>query len=424
MNRVFANRTQRRDFVMSEIETRGVACSDVFIAVAFFTEAEVVKRLLEKGCKVRMVVRLGFPTSPAAIQAVKAHPNLSLRVYTSMSFHPKLYIFGDDVALVGSANLTHSAITSNQEVVVGISGDDERFVELAAIFQNYWDGAEVPTEHMLRAYAQAYTKFAVHEDAADKLSREIAQQLGNTAPANIERGEKKRSKQSLFLSNYRKTYQEALAAFDIVRRAYQATEYRKASEADIPLRLEIDSFISFVRDTETAGDSWGLGRYRSEPEQTAFIQELVEKWKGRKWKHFEENIVGENYPRLMRVFASRESLMKAGDDELFEALCTLHSFHDRLRFFDGGMPTWKKHFLASNKSQRVRESLAYLVFGEDNVIERMANMIYNKDYWLSEFGQSNVQELIGWRNREELPVINGRTTKILRFFGSKIRQIA
>jgi hypothetical protein len=28
------------------------------------------------------------------------------------------------------------------------------------------------------------------------------------------------------------------------------------------------------------------------------------------------------------------------------------------------------------------------------------------------------------RNKEELPVINGRTTKILRFFGSRVRQIA
>lgn len=54
----------------------------------------------------------------------------------------------------------------------------------------------------------------------------------------------------------------------------------------------------------------------------------------------------------------------------------------------------------------------------------MANMIYNEDYKLAEFGQSNVQELVGWRNKEELPVINGRTTKILRFLGSKVRQIA
>jgi HKD family nuclease len=422
MLNVFANRTQRRDFVISELEQRGIKEKEVFIAVAFFTEAEVVKRLVEKGCKVRLVVRLGFPTSPTAIEAVRG--KVDLRVYSSMSFHPKLYIFGDDVALVGSANLTHSAITSNQEVMVGISGDDERFAELAGIFQDYWDGADVPTEEMMRTYGAAYKKFEVHENAADNLSREIARQLGDTAPANIERGEKRRSKQSLFLANYRKTYQEAVRAFSIVRAAYEATGYRKASEQDIPLRLEIDSFISFVRDTETTGDSWATGSFRTETEQIAFIGELVKTWEVRKWRHFENEIVGENYPRLMRVFGSRDAVMEASDDELFDALCTCHSFHDRLRFFDGGMPTWKKTFLAANKPNRVRESLAYLVFGEGDVIERMANMIYNEEYKLAEFGQSNVQELVGWRNKEELPVINGRTTKILRFFGSKVRQIA
>lgn len=364
MLNVFANRKQRSDFVIAELQRRGAKDCDLFIAVAFFTEAEVVKNLLAKGCKIRMVVRLGFPTNPAALDAIRRHENISLRFYSSMSFHPKLYIFGDDVALVGSANLTHSALTSNQEVVVGIAGDDERFAELAAIFQNYWDDAEVLTDGKLATYAQAYKKFEVHDNAADKLARELAEALGNTAPANIERGEKRRSKQSLFLSNYRKTYQEAVAAFNTARRAYEATGYRKASEQDIPLRLEIDSFISFVRDKETTGDSWGLGPMRNDAEQTAFVQGLVEKWKTTKWPHFEDRIVGENYPRLMRVFAERESLAKANDDELFDALCTLHSFHDRLRFHDGGMPTWKKRFLAANKPERVRESLAYLVFGE------------------------------------------------------------
>jgi hypothetical protein len=35
-------------------------------------------------------------------------------------------------------------------------------------------------------------------------------------------------------------------------------------------------------------------------------------------------------------------------------------------------------------------------------------------------GQADVQELIGWCNREELPVLNGRTTKVLRFLKSKV----
>jgi HKD family nuclease len=290
---VFANRKLRSDFVISELQRRGVKDSDVLIAVAFFTEADVVTMLLDKGCKIRMVVRLGFPTSPTALDSIRHHENMSLRFYSSRSFHPKLYIFGDEVALVGSANLTHTAITSNQEVMVGIAGDDERFGELAGIFQNYWDEAEVLTDDKLRTYAQAYKKFEGFESAADKLAREVADALGNTAPANIDRGDKKRSKQSLFLDNYRKTYQEAVRAFGVVRRAYEATGYRKTAEADIPLRLEIDSFISFVRDTETTGDSWGAGPLRNESEQAAFIQRIVEKWKVRKWPHFEDKIVGE-----------------------------------------------------------------------------------------------------------------------------------
>jgi len=424
MTGVFANRTQQRDFVISELERLGTEGCEVFIAVAFFTEADVVKRLLEKGCRVRMVVRLGFPTSPSALQAVMKHNNLSLRVFSSTSFHPKLYIFGDDVALVGSANLTHTAITSNQEVVVSIHREDERFNELAIIFQDYWDEADVPTDQQLKDYAQLYKKYEVYADAADNLTNDAARHLGNTAPSNINRGGAKRGKQALFLSNYRKAYQEAAAAFDILRRIYKATGYRKASEADIPLRLEIDSFISFVRDTETRGDSWQVTPYRTEAEQQAPTLALIDKWKVRPWPYFEDKIVGETFPRLMATFETRESLLKANNDELFDALCTLHSFHDRLRFYEGGLPKLKTQFLAANDPARLRESLAYLVFGDGDVVERMANTIYDRDYRLNEFGQANVQELIGWRNREDLPVINGRTTKVLRFLGSKVRQIS
>ena len=423
MNVVFANRTKKSDFVVNEIERHGIHDRDVYIAVAFFTESSVVKRLLEKGCRVQMVVRLGFPTSPKALGEVMSLPNLQLRVYTARSFHPKLYIFGDEVALVGSANLTHAALWSNQEVVVRVDAEDDRFAELAAVFDEYWDGAEVPTAAQLKLYKDLYSKFEKHEDAADLLAREAAEKLGNTAPTNINRGEKKRGSQSLFLSHFRKAYQEGVAAFDVVRRVYQDSGYRKANEADIPLRIEIDSFISFVREKVATGESWELAPLRTPAAQEPLIRDLLERWKETPWPHFEDKIVGENYPRLERVFASRESIMAADDDELFDGLATLHSFHDRYRFVDGGLPSWKKVFPTYNDPKRTRDTLAYLVFGAGDVVERMANVIFDPRYKLEEFGKANVQELVGWRNREELPIINGRTTKVLRFFGSKVLQV-
>jgi HKD family nuclease len=423
MNLVFANRTSRRDSVLAELQRLTQTPQNVYIAVAFFTQAEVVLDLLARGCQVQMVVRLGFPTSPAALDAVRSHPNMQLRVYTGRSFHPKLYIFGDDTALVGSANLTNAAITTNQEVMVSIGAEDDRFDELTVVFSEYWDGAEVPSDGQLDLYKKLYREYERHEDAADALARKAADVMGNTAPANIERGDPKKGARSLFLSNFRKAYQEGVAAFNIVRNVYAASGYRKVDEADIPLRIEIDSFVSFVRERVATGESWKSSPIRTAAEQKPIIEELIEQWRPLHWRHFEDDIVPDNYPRLQRVFASPQTLMAANDDELFDALATLHSFYDRFRFFPGGLATWKQTFRTFNDAKRTRESLAYLVFGSDDIVERMANLLFDPRHRLNEFGRANIQELVGWCNREELPILNGRTTKVLRFFGSKVRQV-
>jgi hypothetical protein len=147
-------------------------------------------------------------------------PNLQLRVYTGHSYHPKLYIFGDDVALVGSANLTRSALLTNQEVVVSVDSRDDRFVELMAIFEDYWDGAEVPTKAQLTEYRDLFKQFSKLENDVDILAQKVLDRLGDKSPNNINRGKPKDNKQSLFLSNFRRTYQECVSAFDVVRTTY------------------------------------------------------------------------------------------------------------------------------------------------------------------------------------------------------------
>ncbi|MGL5005577.1 MAG: alcohol dehydrogenase, partial [Casimicrobium sp.] len=243
------------------------------------------------------------------------------------------------------------------------------------------------------------------------------------SPANIKTNRPSLSTEALFLETFKKTYQECVSAFNIVMEAYAAVGYRKADESVIPLRIEIDSFISFVRDRKTQGESWKVSPLRSAKEQHEFITGLVHEWRLIEWPHFETEIVGEWYPRLCRAFESADSVLNATDDTLVDALSTLHSFYERLRFNEGGLAAWKRKFLTINEPDRIRQTLAYLVFGKDPVEVRMANTIFSADYKLKEFGRASVQELIGWRNRENLPIINGRTTKILRFFGSHVRQI-
>lgn len=420
---LYANRNVRRDFVQNAIDRLSSDGCNAYIAVAFFTESDVVERLLAKGCRVRLVVRLGFPTSPFALRKLLAMEGVEVRYFTGHGFHPKLYVFGDKVALVGSANLTRAAILTNQEVVVSVGAVDSRFVELASLFGDYWGEAKVLDAKALDQYAEFYKRFEKLQDASDKLGREALEKLGASEPSNITRDKPPATKESLFLEGFRRTYQECVSAFNIVRDAYVSTGYRKADPALIPLRLEIDSFVSFVRERRAEGEAWMRTPLRSSAEQRAVIVELVQEWRDTKWPYFEDRIVNENYPRLLRTFKSEQALKASTDDELFDALTTLHSFGDRFRFFLGGIPGWKKAFIAANDGKRTRETLAYLVFGKDDIENRMANAIYDSRYKLNEFGQANVQELIGWCNREELPIINSRTTKVLRFFGSDVRQL-
>ena len=423
MHTVFANRNKRGDFVINEFERAANDGKAVYIASAFFTDASIVERLLSKGCDVFMVVRLGFPTDPSAIDRVMKDERVRLRVYTSRHFHPKLYIFGDESALVGSANLTRSAVQTNQEVMVKIEGRDERFAELMNVFDDYWANADVLTAEQLDLYRELYKQYAKHEYAIAALEDKAAATVGDTSPDNIDRSKPKATKSSVFLSTYRRAYQESIAAFDVIRNAYRESGYRKVSEEAVPLRLEVDSFISFVRERHAQHDRWLDSPIRTAVEQKQFIRPLIDEWKQTYWEHFEKTIAEVNYPRLRTVFHSPESIMAATDAQLFDALATLHSFHDRFRFFLGGLPTWKNEFPRMNEPRRTRETIAYLVHGSGDVVERMANAIYSSQYKLNEFGQSNVQELIGWFNREDLPIINGRTTKVLRYFGSNVRQL-
>ncbi len=421
--RLYTNRNIRSDFIQNAINNCISKASIVNIAVAFLTDVSVLEQLNKQGCRVRMITRLGYPTSPNALAMMLNCGNIEARFFSDRSFHPKLYIFGSSSALVGSANLTHSAMTTNQEIMIHIDSDDEIFSELTTLFSEYWNEAKVLTKEIVDEYKLIFDKFKSLSNDDYELEKEIHKKIGKVVSHNIGRDKIKQSKENLFIEDYRKTYQESINAFNVIRKIYSKIGKRKVFEEIIPLRLKIDSFISFVRDCHAQKETWKGTPIISGKAQEEKIKELVDEWHVTSWLYFEETIVNENYPGLLKVFSSKNSIMNSSKDELFSALCTVHSFHDRLRFYPGGLDTLKQEFLGKNDFLKVKESLSYLLYGKDDIIKRMANLIFDKKYKLNVFGQANVQELIGWINKEELPVINGRTTKILRYFSFAVRQL-
>jgi hypothetical protein len=420
---LYTNTNVRKDFLRPRLIDATPGVQDVFIASAFFTDADVIRSLVAADCNVRLVVRLGFPTNPYALERLMGHPQIQVRFFTNPAFHPKLYIFGDKEALVGSANLTNAALLSNQEVVVSIGAHDPRFADLATVFTEYWSSAAVLTSDALATYRAIYKRYQRIGADIDALTRDVKEQVGDYVCLNIGRDQVAPTAENIFLDSYRKTYQENVAAFRRIAEAYTEVGQRKISEDRIPLRLEIDSFLSFVRDTYTKGENWLDTPVGWNDSNRLRIQSYVRAWLETPWPHFEQKIVGERYPRLQATFGSEATLLASTDDELFDALLAIHSFHDRLRFFEGGLKGLRPAFLGSNDAVSLRASLAHLVFGKGDLVARMADLIYDPNYKINEFGQANVQELVGWINADNLPVINGRTTKVLRFFGLDVRQL-
>jgi hypothetical protein len=395
----------------------------VYIAVAFFTDIKILQLLEKNNCQVRIIVRLGYPTSPDALYSILNMKNVQARFFSDRSFHPKLYIFGASDAIIGSANLTDSAFTTNQEIMVHIGADDSRFNDFIILFEEYWNDAKVLTHTIVDDYLTAYNQYKEINSEISSLQSEIYNRIGKVSSNNITRHNQKLNQKSVFIEDFRKTYQECVNAFNTIRDVYISSGKRKVNEEKIPLRLEIDSFISFVREKYAIKDLWEDSPIISGDKQKHKIEEHILEWHNTTWEYFEDTIVNVKYPNLMNVFSSEEKLKKSSTEEIFTALCSIHSFHDRLRFFPGGLETLKQSFLGKNSFDNIIKGLAYLLFGSDDIIVRMAKLIFDNYFKLYDFGQSNVQELVGWINNKDLPVINGRTTKVLRYFGFAVRQL-
>jgi HKD family nuclease len=424
MSGLFTNDSERRDFIRDAILQAADGVEEIYVASAFFTNADVVEELAREAKVIRIVVRLQFPTDPDALAAVLKLGSVQVRYFSHPSFHPKLYLFGDRMALVGSANLTRAALFSNQEIVVTIDPVDPRFGALQQLFNEYWDFARVLTPEAVDQYRRIHSKHARLGREIEQLNREIEEAIGGHAFPNINRGAVKERHDNIYLESYRRTYQETTGAFGLLRAAYTTLGVRKIPAETYPLRLEIDLLINHVRDEYALGDRWQTAPVGWNEERKDHFLSIARAWHARPWKAFEVEVIEKLYPRLRAAFASREHLLATDDDTLFAALSGVHSFRERLRFHEGGLPGLRRFFFEHNESLRIRTSLAHLIFGTGEVITRMAELIFDRRYKLRGFGQANVQELVGWSNREELPSINGRTTKILRYFGFNVRQLS
>lgn len=157
--------------VISSIEQELKYCDEFFISVAFITEGgialllQTLKELEEKGIKGKILTTnyLNF-SEPKALRKLNALSNIEVRMYCvggdNPGFHTKGYMFRDGEIykiIVGSSNITGSALTVNKEwntkIVSTMQGEYAR--EMRIEFEYLWDQAR-PLDGWIDTYTQIY----------------------------------------------------------------------------------------------------------------------------------------------------------------------------------------------------------------------------------------------------------------------------
>ncbi|MEG0813392.1 MAG: DEAD/DEAH box helicase [Clostridium sp.] len=157
--------------VLASLEQELHNCDEFVISVAFITMGgitpllQTLKELEERGIKGKIMTTnyLTF-SDPKALQKLAELSNIELRMFyvegNDAGFHTKGYIFREEEVyriIVGSSNMTLSALTKNKEwnTKIVATGQGEYTRELLNEFQDLWSVAK-PLAEWIDTYTEIY----------------------------------------------------------------------------------------------------------------------------------------------------------------------------------------------------------------------------------------------------------------------------
>lgn len=162
---ILMNKPDQGQFVLTEIQHELLKCHSFSISVAFITQAGIamikaqLADFIERGGAGRILISpyLGF-NDPIAMKELLKLENIEVRLASSdLNMHSKIYLFEhklEQVVIVGSSNLTHSALKQNYEWNIKLtSADNGEFITRSKDeYNQVWQQSEVLTFELIDQY--------------------------------------------------------------------------------------------------------------------------------------------------------------------------------------------------------------------------------------------------------------------------------
>ena len=203
--------------IISSIEDELLSCEEFAISVAFITMGgitpllQTLRELEQRGIpgKILTTDYLTF-SDPKALRVLANFKNIELKMYVTENakegFHTKGYIFKKEEMyriIVGSSNMTLSALTTNREWNTKIVSTEqgEYTQNVVAEFEQLWNAQQsLSFEQFIEAYTNVYTKNKIIQK-----QKEIARQA--EVPSLEVYRLQPNSMQVGFINNLRKIYE-------------------------------------------------------------------------------------------------------------------------------------------------------------------------------------------------------------------------
>lgn len=432
LSELYAN-TAVTGFTINFFMNAGKCPRLALLAAPFFTTNDPIKALTDKGCDVRLIVRFSPITTPEALRQALDNPGVKTRYFTDAKFHTKLYII-DDIAIVGSANLTDSGLKANRELSVLLKRNrDEVFCELPGLFDDLWNDADVLSEEILREYQKAFksTQKPQDEEAFEKFIHKFVKPA---TPKSIVVGSEKKTKERTFIQAFRRKYDEILVpAHDEILEVAQQYGFGRPEYVGQDPQIEMGRFLGWLRLTQGSGDGWREISLLSDPtHRAARIAEYVKVWQSTddtvKGDMYQASAEIENIANIRTYLCDPNQLDRLSFDELFRYLTGCHAFLERLRFVSkdvgqnlSGLERLRIDFQKKNTLEAVVRTVRYLLAGSGDAIDRAYDCIFGS-YKLNGFGEACVMELLGWGDTKR-PPFNNRSIRGIRFLGFDVEDL-
>ncbi|ANL28599.1 phospholipase D-like domain-containing protein [Rhizobium phaseoli] len=419
--------TNATGFSFDFFELTAPMAKSALLASPFYSTYDPVGALTSRGCDVRMIVRLCSVTTPQALRKAHLDPKVSVRYFTDQRFHAKFYIV-DDVAMVGSANLTNAGLKSNREVSVILERyRDTAFDALPGIFDDLWGYADVLTDTILKDYERAF-QAPGRPQSEDEFDKFLEKFVPKCSPSSIVVGSHAVNKQRAFLQRFRRKYDEILVpAHRRVMAVAQAHSFGRQEFKGADPQIEMGRFLGWVRLAHGAGETWKQNPVLQGEELDNRIRKYAELW-----KVADDIVLGDmfkaeaeirNIEKIRTLFGDQEQLGALEYDDLFDVLTGCHAFLELLRFTNGGLEGLRADFKQRNALKDIKRTIDHLIRGGGDVVQRAYDCIHDERFRLQRFGESCVMELAGWITPNR-PPFNSRTIKGLRFLGFDVEDFA